>query len=312
MQSFSATHHLQLAFEKAVCMKTQDELYQKVRLTPRVARAVLKSNSQFGQQDLHRQDAKSSWKSSSDSKSYVETCNNTVDNIISGVLLSAVDQQDTTRENKVKRLIEKFENHKHKESFIQDLSQTQKINKFSKESQDLIADLNNTEIFELCEYSSKQQCPECNTYWDTGLIYCSCRRNLKSSKRPTEFEQNNYDVTLIRCYVIKENSSRGAKHGPSERQRMYYQAKQMLKKARQKKHESHPTILARLYASETHRTLLSLIGWEEKDIKKEELSNHSINDRTLLKRGECKQLHDEHLATKKLKTIVKRSVDQKL
>ena len=67
----------------------------------------------------------------------------------SGVLLSAVEQQDTTREKKVKKLIEKFENHQHKESSFQDLSPTQKINKFSKESQELIADMNNTEIFEL-------------------------------------------------------------------------------------------------------------------------------------------------------------------
>ena len=67
---------------------------------------------------------------------------------------------------------------------------------------------------------------------------------MKSSQRPTEFEQNNYDVTSIPGYVIKKNSSRGAKHGPSERQRMYYQAKQMLKEARQKKHGSHPTILS--------------------------------------------------------------------
>ena len=55
--------------------------------------------------------------------------------------------------------MEKFENHKNKNSLIQDLRQTEKINKFSKESQDLIADMNNTEIFELCENSSKQQCP---------------------------------------------------------------------------------------------------------------------------------------------------------
>ena len=32
--------------EKAVCMETTDELYQKVRLTPKVPRVVLKSNSQ--------------------------------------------------------------------------------------------------------------------------------------------------------------------------------------------------------------------------------------------------------------------------
>ena len=61
-------------------------------------------------------DARSSWEPSSDSKSYGEICNNTVDYRISGVLLSAVEQQNTTRENKVKKLIEKFENHEHKES----------------------------------------------------------------------------------------------------------------------------------------------------------------------------------------------------
>ena len=71
-----------------------------------------------------------------------------------------------------------------------------------------------TEIFELCENSSKQHCPDCNAYWEIGLIYRSCGRNI------TEFDQNNRDVTSIPGYVMKKNSSRGAKHGPSERQRM--------------------------------------------------------------------------------------------
>ena len=71
---------------------------------------VVISNSQYGQQDLRSQDAMSSWEPSSDSKCYGETCNKTVDYRISGVPLSAVEQQDTTRENKVKELIEKFEN----------------------------------------------------------------------------------------------------------------------------------------------------------------------------------------------------------
>ena len=71
--------------------------------------------------------------------------------------LSAVEQQNTTRENEVKKLIEKFKNHQYKESFFQVLSQTQKINKFSKESQDLLADMKNTDIIKLCENSSNQQ-----------------------------------------------------------------------------------------------------------------------------------------------------------
>ena len=175
-------------------MKTQDELHQKVRSTPRVPRVMLKSNSQHG---LQNQDARSSWEPSSDLKSCGEICNNTVDYRISGVPLSAVDWQNTKRENKVKKLIEKFENLKHKESFIQDLSQTQKINKFSKESQDLIADLNNNEMFELRENSSKQQCPDCNAYWELCITYCSSGRNMKSTRSPTAFDQNNRDVTSI-------------------------------------------------------------------------------------------------------------------
>ena len=54
---------------------------------------------------------------------------------------------------------------------------------------------------------------------------------MKSTRSPTEFDQNNRDVTSIPGYVIKKNRSRGAKHGASERQKMYYQAKQMLQKA---------------------------------------------------------------------------------
>ena len=204
--------HLAACIEEAVCLKTQEEFHQKVRLTPRVPRVVLESNSQHGEQDPRSQDARSSWDPPSDSKSYGETWKNAVDARIPGIPLSTVEQQNTTRENMVKKLIEKFENHQHKESFLQDLSQTQKINKFSKESQDSLADMNNTEIFEFRENSSRKQCPESNTYWKFGIIYCNRGRNMKISQRPTEFEQNNYDVTSIPGYVNKKNSSRGAKH----------------------------------------------------------------------------------------------------
>ena len=134
-------------------MKTKDKQYQKVRLTPRVARVVLRSNSQIGLQDQQEQDARTSCDHPSGSKLSWETWRNTVDYRIPGVPLSAVEQKDTHRKDKVKQLIEKFENHPNKESVFQDFKQTKEINKFSKESQDLTADMNNTEIFELCETS---------------------------------------------------------------------------------------------------------------------------------------------------------------
>ena len=64
--------------EKAICMKTKDQLYQResVILRPRV---VLKAHSQSGSQDLLVQDARSSWESQQDAESLGETRSNTAD-----------------------------------------------------------------------------------------------------------------------------------------------------------------------------------------------------------------------------------------
>ena len=129
--------------------------------------------------------------------------------------------------------------------------------------------------------------------------------------------------------MIKKSSSRGAKQGPSERQRMYYQAKQMLKKARQGKHGGHPTILSRWYGDEEYRKTLSATWWKEHHIilydrialekhiyiatRAERIQNskhgiltaneeggtqQSLNQRPGFAQAkrECKRLQDEHLA----------------
>ena len=129
--------------------------------------------------------------------------------------------------------------------------------------------------------------------------------------------------------MIKKNSNRGAKHGPSERQKMYCQAKQMLEKARQGKHGGHPTIPSRWYGDEEYEKSLSAIGWKEHHImlhdrialekhiciatraERIENSKHwiltanaeggtqqSLNQRPDFAQAkrECKRLHDEHLA----------------
>ena len=117
--------------------------------------------------------------------------------------------------------------------------------------------MNHTEIFELWENSAEQQCPDCNTFEVFGIIYFSCGRNMKYSRNPTISQKDNGDVTSVPGYAIKKNSSGGAKHGPSERQKMYHQARQMLKRARQKKHGRHPTIISRWYADEEYTKSLA-------------------------------------------------------
>ena len=159
-----------------------------------------------------------------------------------------------------KQLSEKFENHPNKESFLQDFKQTKEINKFSGESQELIADVNNTEIFELCETSSKHQCLDCHFHWEVGIAYCTCGRCLRVSQSTEEVDKSNNDVVSIPGCVIKKKNKRGARHGPSERQRMYDKAKEMLHKARQEKHGKHSSILARWHNDYEYRKSLSEIG----------------------------------------------------
>ena len=186
-------------------------------------------------------------------------CNNTVDYRTSGAPLSAIEQQDTNRQNKVKKLIEKFENHKQKESFLQDLSQTQKINKFKRESQDLIADLNNTKIFELCEKffqtaMSWLQCLLGNKY---NLLQLWKKYEIFAVSNRVRAEQLRRHLNPWICYEEEQPNTDllNDKECTTKRNRCW-------KKARQKKHGRHPTILARWYASETYRTSLSQIGYK--------------------------------------------------
>ena len=105
----------------------------------------------------------------------VKPFNSTVDHRTDGVPLSAVEPQNNTiRENKVKRLVENLKNHKNKDLHTRDSRHTEKINQFSKESKDL----NNIEIFGLRENYSKQQCPDSTACWEMGIIYCSCGEEI--------------------------------------------------------------------------------------------------------------------------------------
>ena len=68
-----------------------------------------------------------------------------------------IDLNGDRQQNKVTKLIGMFGKHPHNEQFLKDMSLKQKINKYSEESQQFLADMNQTEIFELCENSAKHQ-----------------------------------------------------------------------------------------------------------------------------------------------------------
>ena len=64
------------------------------------------------------------------------------------------------------------------------------------------------------------------------------RKELRMSTRAA-------DVLSIPGLLFKKNNKRGARHGPSEPQRMFHKAREMWPKARQENHGSHSSILAR-------------------------------------------------------------------
>ena len=74
----------------------------------------------------------------------------------------------------VRELIQKIENHPDRHALQQDLLQNQSFNPFSPASKQMIQDVGNIELCELLETEPKTQCKVCLSYWNTGMIYCTC------------------------------------------------------------------------------------------------------------------------------------------
>ena len=50
----------------------------------------------------------------------------------------------------------------------------------------MIRDVGNIELFELLETDPKTQCTACFSYWDVGIVYCTCGHFLQKKQRPIE------------------------------------------------------------------------------------------------------------------------------
>ena len=80
-------------------------------------------------------------------------------------------------------------------------------------------------------------------------------------------------------YVIKNNPTHSARHGPSMRQCMYYKAHDMLRKARKPRSGDYNTILERCHDDDKYRKSLSyFVCTEEQIIQYDaiELEDHSF------------------------------------
>ena len=137
---------------------------------------------------------------------YRETCRGNVEYRIPGVPHSTVQKENTNRKESVKRLIQQFENHPNRDSLMKGLNRTAEFNPFSEKSKELITIMCNTEYFELCETSSKIQCPDSASCWEAGMIYCACGKFMQPTERNRQLNEARYDVLSIPWLRHQEES----------------------------------------------------------------------------------------------------------
>ena len=105
----------------------------------------------------------------------------------------------------VRQLIQKIENHPNRHALQQDLRQNQSFNPFSPESKQMIRDVGNIELCELLETEPKTQCKVCLSYWDIGIVYCTCGHFLRKGRGENQkFIKYTMDLLSIPEYVIKK------------------------------------------------------------------------------------------------------------
>ena len=130
---------------------------------------------------------------------------------IPGVPRSAVKRSHGVN---VRNLIQKIENQPQRHALQSDLQQHRQFNPFSKESQDVIKAAGNTELCELLDVEPKAQCKLCLSYWDVGIVYCTCGHFLRDdAKENKKYIKLVLDLFSIPNYCIRKGRPHGHRYG---------------------------------------------------------------------------------------------------
>ena len=114
----------------------------------------------------------------------------------------------------VRELIQKIENHPNRHALQRDLQQSQSFNPFSQESKQMIHEVGNIELCELLDMEPKTQCKVCLSYWDIGIVYCTCGHFLRNgTEENKKFVQYTMDLLSIPNYYMKKGRPHGHRYG---------------------------------------------------------------------------------------------------
>ena len=190
----------------------------------------------------------------------------------------------------VQELVGKTESHPHREALQADLQLSNVYNPFSNNSKEMIRELGNVDVFELCETIPKVQCSHCLLCWNQGIVHCTCGQFLVESESRRKFNKLRLDALSIPHYVIKKGRCRGARHGKTEEHKEYQKAWNVWKRCCKRvdsQGEHFKGIHDRFLRDQVYRESQLAIRWnEQKCIEMDELA---------------KQYHTYHLSTEEFK-----------
>ena len=150
---------------------------------------------------------------------------------IPGLPHSVVKQAQSTS---FRQLIQKVENHPDRHALQRDLRQSQSFDPFSPESKQMIQDVGTSNYVNYSRRNPKTQCKVCLSYWNIGIVYCTCGHFLRKGRGANpEFISYTMDLLSIPEYVIKKGRPHGHRYGQKLRDREYLSTNQLKKKCKE-------------------------------------------------------------------------------
>ena len=135
----------------------------------------------------------------------------------------------------VHNLIQQIENHPQRQALQSDLQQHQAFNPFSEESKAAIMAVGNTELCEIVDVEPKSQCKTCLTYWDAGIVYCTCGHLMEDDTTENKkYISSVLDLFSIPNFYIRKGRPHGHRYGKKEGCEEFHTAKQLQRRCRKK------------------------------------------------------------------------------
>ena len=117
----------------------------------------------------------------------------------------------------VHNLIQQIENHPQRKALQSDLQQHRAFNSFSTESKDAIKAAGNTELCEIVDVEPKSLCRACLTYWNVGIVYCTCGHLLEDDTTENKkYISSVLDLFSIPNFYIRKGRPHGHRYGKKE------------------------------------------------------------------------------------------------